>query len=166
MLGNKSASVQHPTAAHLLDNVNSTVSVTHTLVNSNETAPRELIPDRCGEENEDSREPTILALEDGDSLKQVFELEAGDSKELILELDNGGNHQPSRGLLDLYADALESGALVTKCITSAVIGMLGDIGAQGIRQACGGHRIWYNNQASTTPVVDDDMELNYRLTFT
>lgn len=52
------------------------------------------------------------------------------------------------GLLLRYAEALESRPLVSKCITSAVIGGLGDVGAQGIAQVYGGRRIWHDHEVS------------------
>lgn len=53
-----------------------------------------------------------------------------------------------RDLLLRYAEALESRPLVSKCITSAVIGGLGDVGAQGITQVYGGRRIWHDHEVS------------------
>lgn len=56
-------------------------------------------------------------------------------------------------LLKCYAEVLEARPLVSKCTTSGVIGALGDIGAQGIHWALGGHPIWYTTQVSCCGVV-------------
>lgn len=91
----------------------------------------------------------MLEREDEVLRKHILEIEAANSPKLILGPVSGGKRQSRVSVLDIYADALESGTLVMKCRTSAVISVFGDIGAQGIQQACGCHRIWYNNKVST-----------------
>lgn len=71
-----------------------------------------------------------------------------DSPIQLLELERTGMCWPFNLLLKSYAAALETRPLISKCITSAVIGGLGDVSAQGIHHACGGHPVWYNKEVS------------------
>lgn len=135
MVRNQSAPAQHSTPVRLRDNTSDVVRATNAPVGSNDTAAQAM-PDRCDEEKDRPK-------------NHLVEVETGDSTEPLLGSENGENHQPSRSMLERYSDALDSGTLVTKCVTSAVIGGLGDIGAQGIQQACGGPRIWSNNEVRT-----------------
>lgn len=52
------------------------------------------------------------------------------------------------GLLDAYAEALETQPLVFKCFTSAVIAGLGDLCSQSIFWARGGNVVWHNVEVS------------------
>lgn len=52
------------------------------------------------------------------------------------------------GLLDWYAKALEARPLLSKCVTSAVVGALGDLCAQGVFSARGGDGMWHDTQVS------------------
>lgn len=47
-------------------------------------------------------------------------------------------------LLEIYAEALQTKPLRTKCVTSAVLGALGDVLAQGMLWAQGGDALWGN----------------------
>lgn len=51
-------------------------------------------------------------------------------------------------LLKGYANALEIRPLLVKCLTSGLIGTLGDVMSQGIHQARGGDAIWHTGDVS------------------
>ena len=57
------------------------------------------------------------------------------------------------GFLDRYAKALEARPLLSKCVTSAVVGALGDLCAQGMSSARGGNGMWHDTQVSRSTVV-------------
>lgn len=57
------------------------------------------------------------------------------------------------GSLDRYAKALEARPLLSKCVTSAVVGALGDLCAQGMFSARGGDRVWHDMQVSRSTAV-------------
>lgn len=64
------------------------------------------------------------------------------------EPENGSIRRGALELLKNYGQALETKPLRTKCLTSAVMGGLGDVFAQGVLWARGGNALWVNTNVS------------------
>lgn len=56
-------------------------------------------------------------------------------------------------LLEKYAQALDARPLTYKCITSALLGGVGDLCSQGVYWARGGNAIWHDKQVSSQVTV-------------
>lgn len=59
-----------------------------------------------------------------------------------------------------YADALEARPLAIQCLTSAIIGALGDVLSQEIQSAMGGDALWHDSLVSM--VATDDGEIMHK----